>query len=230
MEPRLCDKFVSVCNNVTCCNTFALFFFDNRWLSTWSLQYFCSGAMARASLKNSCRCIKTASSSWISTRSLGAQRRKWMYWFQWENEDMLFVSFPDSLTLFPIQGLRVLTKVYVVIFFSCSQFSFPGRHYWQEWPARGFWQCWRPHDGIWAWWAFGRGEKKQHSYFAQTIFLQVSGPCTYDNMVKLFQDKMAGGKFIFYSASGAPHKPRNEFVKLIDLKPFSFLPLASSKV
>ena len=49
-------------------------------------------------------------------------------------------------------------------------------------------------------------------------------------MVKLFQDKMAGGKFIFYSASGAPHKPRNLFVKLIDLKPFSFLPLASSKV
>ena len=58
----------------------------------------------------------------------------------------------------------------------------------------------------------------------------MSGPCTYDNMVKLFQDKMAGGKFIFYSASGAPHKPRNLFVKLIDLKPFSFLPLASSKV
>ena len=58
----------------------------------------------------------------------------------------------------------------------------------------------------------------------------MSGPCTYDNMVKLFQDKMAGGKVIFYSASGAPHKPRSLFVEMIDLKPFSFLPLAFFKV
>ena len=63
---------------------------------------------------------------------------------------------------------------------------------------------------------------------------EISGPCTYDNMVKLFQDKMAGGKFIFYSASGAPHKSRNLFVKLIDFdhrlkKSFSFLALASYK-
>ena len=85
----------------------------------------------------------------------------------------------------------------------------------------------------------GEVRKKQHSHFAQTIFLQVSGPCTYDNMVKLFQDKMAGGKFIFYNQMNtlqeAPHKPWNLFVKLINFyprlkKPFSFLALAFSKV
>ena len=30
---------------------------------------------------------------------------------------------------------------------------------------------------------------------------EISGPCTYDNMVKMFQEKMAGGKFQYFASS-----------------------------
>ena len=99
------------------------------------------------------------------------------------------------------QGLRVLTKVYVVIsFFVVSSVFQDGTIDKNDLRGAfdnvGVLMTESELDEL-----LGEVRKKQNSFFAQTIFLQVSGPCTYDNMVKLFQDKMAGGKFIFYSAS-----------------------------